>query len=249
MNPTLRTTWTEPDLEYPETDGLPMAENTTQFRWIVKIKEGIQAMFRGRDDVFVAGDLFWYPVKGRPDIRLAPDTLVVFGCPPGDRRSYKQWEEGGIAPHVVFEVLSPGNTTAEMRGKLEFYDRHGVQEYYVYDPDNNALQGWLRDEDALESIPSMDGWTSPRLRLRFLRDQETLRLIRPDGRALETYEEIDERADQAQQLAEQAERRADQAQRLAEQADRRAEQADRRAEQLAAKLRALGIDPDDPAAP
>ncbi|MFO0957940.1 MAG: Uma2 family endonuclease [Isosphaeraceae bacterium] len=149
---------------------------------------------------------------------MAPDTLVAFGRPPGPRGSYMQWEEGGIAPQVVFEVLSPGNTSAEMRGKLEFYDRHGVEEYYIYDSDANTLEGWLRGEASLEPIATMDHWTSPRLGLRFERDPETLRLIRPDGRALETYEELDARADQAA----------------------------RRAERLAAQLRALGIEPEEP---
>ncbi|HNI71034.1 MAG TPA: Uma2 family endonuclease, partial [Marmoricola sp.] len=92
-----------------------MAENTVQFRWIVLIKEGIDGLFRDDPNVFVAGDLFWYPVEGDPHTRTAPDTLVVFGRPRGDRRSYLQWEEDGIPPHVVFEVLSPGNRIGEMR--------------------------------------------------------------------------------------------------------------------------------------
>jgi Uma2 family endonuclease len=36
---------------------------------------------------------------------------------------------------VVFEILSPGNRLAEMMAKFEFYDRYGVEEYYIYDPD------------------------------------------------------------------------------------------------------------------
>src|SRR4051812_16027135 len=103
---------------YPESDGQPIAENTVQFRWIVTIKEGLDSLFRDRADVFVAGDLFWYPVEGKPKIRVAPDMMVVLGRPKGDRRSYLQWEEGGIPPQVVFEVLSPGNRTWEMEQKL-----------------------------------------------------------------------------------------------------------------------------------
>jgi hypothetical protein len=44
-------------------------------------------MFRNREDVFVAMDLLWYPVKGKPKIRLAPDVLVALGRPKGPRRS------------------------------------------------------------------------------------------------------------------------------------------------------------------
>ena len=92
--------------------------------------------------MFVAGDLLWYPVAGDNKTRIAPDALVAFGRPKGDRGSYKQWEEGGMAPQVVFEVLSPGNTRQEMADKLAFYDRYGVEEYYLYDPDHGRLQGW-----------------------------------------------------------------------------------------------------------
>src|SRR5262245_23404055 len=133
-----------PRIIYPDSDGKPMADNTLQFRWIVTIKEGLERVFRGRPDVFVAGDLFWYPVEGHPEICQAPDALVAFGRPKGERGSYKQWEEGGIAPQVAFEVLSPNNRFQELYRKLKFYEEYGVQEYYVYDPDHIVLEGWQR---------------------------------------------------------------------------------------------------------
>jgi hypothetical protein len=73
-------------------------------------------------------------VEGQPKIRQAPDALVAFGRPKGYRGSYRQWVEGGIPPHVVFEVLSPNNRHNELIRKFQFYDRHGVEEYYVFDP-------------------------------------------------------------------------------------------------------------------
>lgn len=68
---------------YPTSDGLPMADNTKQFRWIVTIQGGLDALFRDNPNVFVAGDLLWYPVEGQPGIRRAPDAMVVFGRPSG----------------------------------------------------------------------------------------------------------------------------------------------------------------------
>ncbi|MFM5899607.1 MAG: Uma2 family endonuclease, partial [Dolichospermum sp.] len=82
---------------YPDSDGQPMADNTKQFRWIVLIKENLESLFANDETVFVAGDLLWYPVEGRPDIRVAPDVLVAFGRPKGDRGSYRQWQEDNIA--------------------------------------------------------------------------------------------------------------------------------------------------------
>ena len=119
-------------------------------------------------NVYVAGNLLWYPVEGKPTIRGAPDVLIAFGRPKGLRGSYKQWQEGGIAPQVVFEVLSPGNRVEEMTRKFRLYEKYGVEEYYVYDPYTNVWQGWLRGPDGqLHAIPSMEGWVSPRLGIRF----------------------------------------------------------------------------------
>jgi Uma2 family endonuclease len=232
------TTHQERTIHYPESDGHPMAENTEQFRWIVMIKENLEALFQDRDDVFVAGDLLWYPVEGRPDIRRAPDALVVFGRPKGYRGSYRQWDEDGIAPQVVFEILSPGNTLTDMLEKLEFYERYGVEEYYIYDPDAPDLAGLLREGDKLHVHSPMDGWTSPRLGIRFDTSGEELRIFAPDGEPFVSFSVLQQQRNQAKQ-----EREAEQAAR--EQAEQRATQAEQRAAQLAARLRELGIEPED----
>jgi Uma2 family endonuclease len=101
----------EPQLFYPDSDGKPMADNTVQYRWIVRLVANLKYLFK-EQTVFVAGDLLWYPqqVTVPPAPRQAPDAMVVFGRPPGERGSYKQWEEDNIAPQGVFEILSPSNS-------------------------------------------------------------------------------------------------------------------------------------------
>ncbi len=94
---------------YPDSDGQPMSDNTLQFGWIVKLKEGCEALFKDNPNVFVAGDLLWYPIEGDNKTRRAPDVMVVFGRPKGYRGSYQQWLEDNIAPQVVFEILSSNN--------------------------------------------------------------------------------------------------------------------------------------------
>jgi Uma2 family endonuclease len=220
----------QPEIVYPESDGQPMADNTKQFRWIVTIEGGIDAVFQDHPQVFVAGDLLCYPVEGRPDIRMAPDVLVSFGRPKGDRGSYQQWREQHIAPQVAFEILSPGNRAAEMIKKFKFYERYGVEEYYLYNPDTGELSGWVRVDNELTEIEAMDGWVSPRLGVRFAIERGELVLYRPDGRRFATYLELQQQAEQAQQQAEQAQQQA--------------EREYTRAERLAAQLRALGVNPD-----
>jgi Uma2 family endonuclease len=212
-----------PDLFYPESDGKPLADNTIQFRLIIKIQGGIDTLFIDNPEVFVAGDLLWYPVEGSLRSQ-APDVMVVFGRPKGDRRSYKQWQEDNLPPQVVFEILSPSNTSKEMREKLAFYQEHGVEEYYLYDPDDNSLKGWLRQSNVLEPIPLMENWVSPRLGSRFETASGMLELYRPDGKRLETYVEVAQRAEQEAQRAEQEAQRAEQEAQRAEQEAQRAEQ-------------------------
>lgn len=250
----------EYDPTYPDSDGKPMADNTTQERWIATIKGGLSALFRDRMDVFIAADLLWYPVEGEPKIRCAPDALVAFGRPKGDRHSYKTWVEGGMAPQVVFEILSPGNTRREMARKLEFYDRYGVEEYYLYDPldDGGDFQGWLRIEGRLQPIAAREGWTSPRLGVTFEAPfrKDALIVHTPDGGRFEPYLELYEdreterrRADHAERERLRAERerlRAERERLRAErerlQAEREKDEANARAERMAAKLRELGLD-------
>ena len=211
-------------LTYPQSDGQPMADNTTQFRLIVTIQGGLDALFREDSQVFVAGDLLWYPVEGHPEICMAPDVLVAFGRPKGDRGSYLQWEEGDIAPQVVFEIRSPGNSIAMMLRKFRFYERYGVAEYYLYDPGTGELSGWQRQGEALEEIEHMAGWVSPRLGIRFELESGVLQVYQPDGERFATYVEIIEQRAQERQ---------------------RAEQERQRAERLAARLRALGVELED----
>jgi Uma2 family endonuclease len=210
------------EVTYSDCDGLPMSDNTQQFNWIVKIKENLEVLFADRSDVFVAGDLLWYPVEGDNRIRRAPDAMVAFGVNKGDRGSYQQWIENNVAPQVVFEILSPGNRLAEMIAKYEFYARYGVEEYYVYAPDRVELTGWVRQEGEFQVIEPIDGWVSPRLGIRFELG-ETLGIFRPDGEPFRSPVEIAQQAivDRSEALRQKE-----------------------RADVMAAKLRELGIEVD-----
>ncbi|MGA9383105.1 MAG: Uma2 family endonuclease [Phormidium sp.] len=220
---------TETEIVYPENDGNPMSDNTEQFKWIVFIKENLEILFASDPNVFVAGDLLWYPVEKDNKTRQAPDAMVVFGRPKGKRGSYQQWKEDNIPPQVVFEILSPGNTLKEMAKKLQFYNRYGVEEYYIYNPDKVDLTGWLRSDLGLEVIDPIEGWVSPRLGIRFEMAEE-LQIFAPNGDRFMTSVELAQLREQERQRAENERQRA--------------EQAEARSQMLEARLRELGIDPD-----
>jgi len=217
--------------EYPSSDGEPMAESTLQYQWIVTIKEGIAALFAGRDDVFVAADLLWYADRTNKYDVVAPDVLVVFGRPRGHRRSYREWVEEGVVPQVVFEIDSPSNTAAEMERKLAIYDRRGVEEYYYYDPESGRLKGWAREAGALRPIADMEAWASPRLGITFEAPPGKDKLIvrGPDGERFRTFQEVKRQADEERRRRRRAQRqaraereRADAERELRQQADLRA---------------------------
>jgi hypothetical protein len=226
---------------YAEGEGLPMSDNTLQYEYMHTIKGGLDALYDNDPNVFVAGNLLWYPVEGDNTTRQAGDLIVVFGRPKGHRGSYSQWEEGGIAPQVVFDILSPGKRISEMIRKFFFYQRYGVEEYYVYNPGNGDLVGYQRQGDELVEIVSMNGWQSPRLGVRFQLVGNELELYRPDGRKFLTYVELEKQWATERAEKERAHWEIEEVKRQAEQQQRQmAEQI----EQLRAMLKASGMRPD-----
>jgi Uma2 family endonuclease len=229
------------DVVYPESDGKPMADNTLQWDWIVRIVSELREVFAGQT-VFVAGDLFWYPVRGNPRIVTAPDAVIAFGRPAGYRGSYKQWEEDNVAPQVVFEILSPNNTEEEMESKFLFYERHGVEEYYVIDPDEPTAYGYFRREGTLVPITRLSGYVSPRLGIRFELSPEEVHIFTPSGRPFQ------DRTDRVREIEEELRRTTeaiDQERLRAVEAEREAAVERTRNDALRTRLRELGVDPDD----
>jgi Uma2 family endonuclease len=220
-------------VDYPEDDGEPMAENTKQFCWIVVLYGNIAGLFQDRSDVFVGGNLLWYPVEGHPEIRYAPDVLVVFGRPKGHRSSWLEWLEDHVPLTVVFEILSPKNTVLEMADKLAFYDEYGVEEYYVYDPDTNRLMVYLRRGEVLRRVRPVEGFVSPRLGIRFDLSGTEMTVYGPDDQRFLSFEELRAERLREQEQRREAEHQADQARQQADQARQQADQANQRMGRLA----------------
>jgi Uma2 family endonuclease len=217
------------EIIYPESDGKPMAENTRQYEWIVTIKENLEEML---PDAFVAADLFWYPVRGDANIVTAPDVMVAFGRPKGHRGSYRQWEEEGIAPFAVFEVLSPSNTPMEMNRKRAYYRRHGVVEYYEIEPESEEVAIWTRAGDFFHEVDDVTTFASQRLGIRFDRLDGRLIVRRADGTPFQSFQE--------RKAEIEAERAAKEAEQAAKEAERAAKEAAlEEVERLRAELRAL----------
>jgi hypothetical protein len=241
---------------YPESDGKPMADNTEQARWIMVLHGNIEALLR-EVLAFVATNLMWYAKERFPQECQAPDVFVAFGRPKGKRPSYKQWEEGDVAPQVVFEVWSPNNTQQEMEKKDAFYAEYGVQEYYIYDPEKDHLSVYLRSGTVLRRVWIQTEFTSPLLGIRFDLSGEEMQVFYPDGRPfltfaqleaqraqlakdLQTSEQERQAAEQKLQTVEQELQTAKQDLQTAEQERQTAKQEQRSAEEKMRRLTELG---------
>ena len=229
---------------YPESDDRPMSESMLQGLAIRTLVLGFERLYAGRDDVLVFADQFWYPVMGQPKIVVAPDTMVVVGLPRRydirETGSYRQFEHGGQVL-LAIEVLSPSNTWAEMLRKRQFYDRHGVQEYWVIDADHGALEVWVRGPEGLveQRVPE-GGFVSPLCGVRVGIVDDELHVFDPgtDRKWLTPFEEAT-RSEWSAGLADEAAARVDaEAARAAAEAAR-ADSAERRLLELEQRLAAI----------
>ena len=51
------------------------------------------------------------------------------------------------APDLVIEILSPGTAHRDRGVKLDLYERQGVAEYWIVDPDARLIETWRFDRD------------------------------------------------------------------------------------------------------
>ena len=151
------------EVEYPSSDGKPLAENDAQHTAIVYGITVLRTHFAGRDDVYVSCDLLIYYEEGNPRVSVAPDVFVVFGVEDRMRMNYKVWEEGK-GPDFVLEVASPSTWREDVGRKRDVYARLGVKEYWLYDPMGEHLKPVLQgnrlagaEYERQAAVESVDG--------------------------------------------------------------------------------------------
>ena len=120
-------------IEYPDSDGEPMAENDHQLTAMLDAISTLRAWFADREDVYPGGDMLMYYRMNDNEIRVAPDVFVVFGTEKYKRDSWIVWREGK-APDIVMELASGSTWRRDMRGKRDIYAEMGVTEYWRFDP-------------------------------------------------------------------------------------------------------------------
>ena len=125
-------------IDYPDSDGLPMAENESQFWPILYVGSALDRYYQDRDDVYVVGNLLLYYQQGDGSKSVSPDLMVVLGAPKHVRSSYRVWEEPK-APDFVLEIASESTYRTDRGEKRDIYADMGVLEYWQYDPVGSYL--------------------------------------------------------------------------------------------------------------
>ena len=143
-------------IEYPDSDGQPMAESDFQFEPLVYSIQALKFHFRDRPDVYVSGNILFYYEEGQPTEVVAPDVFVVIGAAKHKRRFYKLWEEPK-APDFVLEITSRWTRSKDQGTKFGLYQFLGVTEYFCYGPTGDYLDpplvGYRLKEGRYVSIP------------------------------------------------------------------------------------------------
>ena len=184
------------NVHYPETDGEPMAETDIHAKLLIYLRESLELFFADRVDVYVTGNIMFYYVEGEPEESVAPDVMICFGVPKGNRTSYKTWEENDVVPAIVIEIASRGTWRKDRLEKVELYAMLGVQEYYIFNPMYSktlpAFMAFRLNEGKLDSIAIEDGrMKSDVLGLELVDTGKTLRLFNPQtAEFLKTTEEL-----------------------------------------------------------
>ncbi|MEB3210600.1 MAG: Uma2 family endonuclease [Leptolyngbyaceae bacterium] len=238
---------------YPSSDGEPVAESFVHLYALLVTLEVLKQYLEGQQATVLANQFLYYS-QGFPKLRVAPDVMVIQGVEPGGRDSYKIWEEGEV-PSVIFEMTSRSTRTRDETFKKMLYAQIGVQEYWLFDPRGEwlepRLQGYrlVRDEYRQEYWDDYQPITdnhSDVLKLRLEADGELISFYRDDsGEKLLIPSELSDALErEAEARKQEAEARKQEAE-ARKQAEEQLEAERQAAEKLRAKLRELGVDPDD----
>jgi len=216
--------------ELPCDDGVPMESGRHRLQMELLVNS-LDLWLEQQGDGYVSGNMFVYFSDKQvlnQDFR-GPDVFVVRGVSRVERKSWVVWEEGKN-PDIVIELLSESTAAVDKGEKKTIYqNKLQVEEYYWFDPFNSEdFVGWRLEQGVYQkkALDAKNRLISQQLGLALVRWEGVfnhvkavwLRWATLDDELLPTPQEYERREK---------------------------EQAQQRAERLAAKLRALGINPDE----
>lgn len=175
----------EREIEYPTSDGQPMAETLEHQQVMIDLIQGLRSRYAGAPDVWVAGNFFFCYEKGNPNAHVAPDVMVAKGLQPKERRpNYLLWEEK--PPSLVIEVTSRTTRREDLGKKKSLYERIGTDEYVLFDPFGEylrpRLQGYQLERGRFQPVRLEEDGS--------LRSRTTGLTLRPEGKRLRLVDSV-----------------------------------------------------------
>jgi Uma2 family endonuclease len=186
----------------------------------------LRSLWHDRQDFYVSGNttIYYSPKQRKSEDFRGPDFFVVLGTERRPRKSWVVWEEEGKYPHVIIELLSDSTAQTDRGLKKQLYqDTFRTPDYFWFDPHSLEFEGFHLVDGTYRPLEANErGWRwSEQLGLYLGIHENQLRFFTPEGTLVPSPEE-----------SATAERQ-------------RADLERQRSEKLAAKLRELGIDPDE----
>jgi Uma2 family endonuclease len=244
----------EPPTDLIFDDGEPLESNRHRIAMNVLI-DSVLVAFEGRTNYFVGGNMFVYYSRQQvmnQDFR-GPDFFAVLDIEDTDRerQGWVVWEEDGRYPNVIIELMSPSTAKTDKTTKKDLYERtFRTQAYYIYDPfDPVSLQGWSLDasQHYQPIVSNEKGWLWCEPLGLWLGNWEGCIRREPNNGTchwLRFYDGTGQLVLLQDEIAQAAQQEVLTAQQKAQAAQQEAQAARERANRLAARLRALGEDPE-----
>ena len=187
------------DIDYPDSDGKPMAETPLHMRVMWDSIQTLNFWYADDPKVYVWGNMFLYYRRGDPTAAVSPDVMAIYGVDKNkERDDFKVWEEKR-RPSVVIEVTSRKTKKEDQKDKFVLYrDTLKVKEYFLFDPRaeylKQALKGFRLRAGQYVPIEEVDGrLPSKVLDLHLQRNGRELRFWNPTTRRwLPTADELRE---------------------------------------------------------
>jgi Uma2 family endonuclease len=152
-----------PEEELVETDGVPLDSDWHRLA-IGLLVESVKHWLREQADYYVGGNMFIY-YRGQSALRRrfrGPDFFFVKGASRSPiRRYWVVWQEGGLFPNTIIELLSPSTAKEDRTTKKDIYEKvFRTPDYFCYDPDTQQLQGWRLNKRKRYAllVPNERGW-------------------------------------------------------------------------------------------
>jgi Uma2 family endonuclease len=205
-------------VDYPTSDGKPMAETELHWQVMVDVVDAMRDYFAADPMVHVGGNLLLFYEENNRRKHVSPDAFMVRGIPKLPLRDYYLLWEEGKPPDVVIEITSKTTKREDQTKKRVLYrDVLKITEYFQFDPTEDylkpSLQGVRRIGDDYVPIVAVNGrLPSDVLGLHLERSGQELRLWDPGGgsRLLtprERAKAAEQRSAMERQTAEAAQRR------------------------------------------